>query len=97
MPAAKGRPLLFVHGQPVRKLTGENILDQFMEGDLQTMIQHTIRQATQADLDCLLPLYRAGGGPARLPLGMKHTPMQPPCRRTWQRAGCSAPRTRRAG
>ena len=23
------------------------------------MIQHTIRQATQADLDCLLPLYRA--------------------------------------
>ena len=23
------------------------------------MIQYTIRQATQADLDCLLPLYRA--------------------------------------
>ena len=27
----KGEALLFVHGQPVRKLTGENILDQFME------------------------------------------------------------------
>ena len=23
------------------------------------MIQHTVRQASQADLDCLLPLYRA--------------------------------------
>ena len=27
----KGEAVLFVHGQPVRKLTGENILDQFME------------------------------------------------------------------
>ena len=27
----KGGAVLFVHGQPVRKLTGENILDQFME------------------------------------------------------------------
>ena len=27
----KGGALLFVHGQPVRKLTGDNILDQFME------------------------------------------------------------------
>lgn len=27
----KGEALLFVHGQPVRKLTGDNILDQFME------------------------------------------------------------------
>ena len=23
------------------------------------MIQHTVQQASQADLDCLLPLYRA--------------------------------------
>ncbi len=27
----KGEAVLFVHGQPVRKLTGENILDQFMD------------------------------------------------------------------
>lgn len=27
----KGEAVLFVHGQPVRKLTGDNILDQFME------------------------------------------------------------------
>ena len=27
----KGEAVLFVHGEPVRKLTGENILDQFME------------------------------------------------------------------
>ena len=27
----RGEALLFVHGQPVRKLTGDNILDQFME------------------------------------------------------------------
>ena len=27
----KGEALLFVHGEPVRKLTGDNILDQFME------------------------------------------------------------------
>jgi (E)-4-hydroxy-3-methylbut-2-enyl-diphosphate synthase len=23
--------VLFIHGEPVRKLTGDNILDQFME------------------------------------------------------------------
>ena len=27
----KGEAVLFVHGEPVRKLTGDNILDQFME------------------------------------------------------------------
>ena len=27
----KGEAVLFVHGQPVRKLTGDNILDQFLE------------------------------------------------------------------
>ena len=27
----KGEAVLFVHGKPVRKLTGDNILDQFMD------------------------------------------------------------------
>ena len=27
----KDEALLFIHGQPVRKLVGDNILDQFME------------------------------------------------------------------
>ena len=27
----KGEAVLFVHGNPVKKLTGDNILDQFME------------------------------------------------------------------
>ena len=27
----KGEAVLFIHGQPVKKLTGDNILDQFME------------------------------------------------------------------
>ena len=26
-----GRLSLFIHGQPIKKLTGDNILDQFME------------------------------------------------------------------
>ena len=27
----KGEAVLFVHGKPVKKLTGDNILDQFMD------------------------------------------------------------------
>ena len=27
----KGEAVLFIHGQPIKKLTGDNILDQFME------------------------------------------------------------------
>ena len=27
----KGEAVLFIHGQPIKKLTGDNILDQFMD------------------------------------------------------------------
>lgn len=27
----KDEAVLFIHGQPIKKLTGDNILDQFME------------------------------------------------------------------
>ena len=27
----KGEAVLFIHGKPIKKLTGDNILDQFMD------------------------------------------------------------------
>ena len=29
--AARGEAVLFIHGKPIKKLTGDNILDQFMD------------------------------------------------------------------
>ena len=44
----KGEAVLFVHGNPVRKLTGDNILDQFME---ERILQNKLTRAQKKKQD----------------------------------------------
>ena len=63
----KGEAVLFVHGNPVKKLTGDNILDQFMEEIYKlgrgSLCCYLIEKEYHCDTTCFPAMAAVYGGP----------------------------------